>query len=293
MVTIATCAFAGTYDVAANLARHLELVDEAVECGASLIVFPEISLHGYPPDSQHVTAAKLAKTWAMAEAVPDGASVRAVVAHAVARKIHVIFGLNERGDEAGVVYNTAVLTGPDGYIGRYRKVHISPIEQFMWRKGNDWPVFETAIGRIGMLICYDQSWPESTRELALRGAELMIMPTAWMYSGEGDPDQDPWSEAYRIYGRARAMENARWFISSNYAGSFGGGHYIGRSQIIDPLGQVVADSGTAPGLAVATIDVQARIEAAHATYFGPKLIRDRRLETYEVLSGRQSPRTDG
>ncbi len=273
--------------------HHLALIDEAASLGASLLVLPEISLHGYPRDCQTVSGDKLLETWHVAEAVPTGDSVLAIAEHARKRRIHVIYGLNERGAEAGVVYNTAVLTGPDGHIGSYRKVHVSPIEQFMWRKGADWPVFETAIGRIGLLICNDQSWPESTRELALRGAELLVMPTAWMSSGTAGGNYDVWSEAYRIYGRARALENSRWFISSNFAGRFGGGMFIGQSQIIDPLGRVVADSGHAPGLAVATVDIQAGIRDAHAAYFGPRLVRDRRLETYDILAGRRAPATEG
>ena len=292
-ITVATCAFSGSHDVADNLARHLQIIDEAAALGVSLLVFPEISLHGYPRDSLHVSAEKLRDTWRVAERVPDGASVLAIAARAGKRRMHVIYGLNERGNEAGVVYNTAILTGPGGHIGSYRKVHVSPIEQFMWRKGNDWPVFETAIGRIGLLICNDQSWPESTRELTLRGAELLVMPTAWMFAGGEASIDDVWADAYRVYGRARAMENARWFISSNYAGQFGGGVFLGESQIIDPLGRVVADSGTLPGLALAQVDIRAGIEEAQAAYFGPRMVRDRRLETYDVLAGRRPPETEG
>ena len=205
MTVIATAALAGGYDVDVNTKNHLALMDEAGAAGAQLVVFPEISLQGYPPDFANFYPERIRAAFDNAESVPDGPHVQAIAEHAQELGVYVIYGLNEKGTSPGVIYNTAVLTGPDGHVGKYRKVHVGITEQLTWRKGNDWPVFDTAIGRIGMLICYDKMWPESTRELMLRGADILVMPTAWfMAYGEQDPESNILVEQYRLFDRVRA-----------------------------------------------------------------------------------------
>jgi predicted amidohydrolase len=145
-----------------------------------------------------------------------------------------------------------------------------------------------------MLICYDKAWPEASRELTLRGADLLVMSTAWALLHPGHRDDDIMVEQYRLYDRVRAMENARWFISSNFVGELGGLEFFGLSQIIDPLGNVVASTGTADaGLAVATVDIAAGIRSAYEVAQGPYLIRDRRPETYRALAGELPAAVDG
>jgi predicted amidohydrolase len=174
-------------------------------------------------------------------------------------------------------------------------VHVGLTEQLTWRRGDDWPVFDTPFGRIGMLICYDKMWPESTRELFLRGADLMVMSTAWGYvSGDPDPESSTWIEMYRLFDRARAAENSRWFVSSNFVGELGGSAFFGLSQIVDPAGRVVATTGTTdPGLAIADVDIAGGIADAQATLFGPRLVRDRRDETYRAQRGELPFAVDG
>jgi predicted amidohydrolase len=167
-------------------------------------------------------------------------------------------------------------------------------EQLTWRKGNDWPVYDTAIGRIGMLICYDKMWPESTRELTLRGADILVMSTAWfMAFGDQDPETNILVEQYRLYDRVRAAENGRWFVSSNFGGELGGTQFIGLSQIVDPCGRVVATTGLCtPGLAIADVDISGGIAEANAMQ-GARLVRDRRPDTYLASSGQLAPTIDG
>ncbi len=294
--TIATCAFPPTYDVEESLRLHLAYIDEAAEAGAALVVFPEVSLHGIPPDvlSQEIEGV-LRGLYDMAEAVPDGPSVTAIAQRARERDIHVIFGLTEAGTSKGVIYNTAVLTGPQGHIGSYRKVHVGIGEQFYWRTGTDWPVFATPFGQIGMMICWDKAFPESARELTLRGADLLVMPTAWgLTPGHGTGLDNLCVRQYELYERARAAENGRWFISSNYLGELGGFDYFGLSQVIDPLGDVVASSGnTRVGLTYATIDVQGGMADARAAVQGAFVVRDRHPETYRALRGELPTVIDG
>jgi predicted amidohydrolase len=287
MAVIATVAFEGSYDVELNTKNHLALMEEAAGRGAQLVVFPEISLQGYPPDLTSIYPERIRAAYDNAEAVPDGPHVLAIAERAMELGVYVIYGLNELGNSAGVIYNTMVLTGPEGFVGSYRKVHVGITEQITWRRGNDWPVYDTAIGRIGMLICYDKMWPESTRELMLRGADILVMSTAWpMVFGEQDPDTNLFAELYRLYDRARAAENSRWFVSSNFAGELGGAQFVGLSQIVDPCGRVVATTGALkPGMAIAEVDISAGIAEAQSTFFGARLIRDRRADTYLASSG--------
>jgi predicted amidohydrolase len=294
MTIIASVALSGTYDIELSTKNHLALIDEAAAAGAQLVVFPELSLQGYPPDVNSVYPEHIRAAFSAAESVPDGPHVLAIAERAKTLGVHVIYGLHETGNSAGVIYNTAVLTGPEGFIGKYRKVHMGITGQLIWRKGNDWPVFETAIGRIGMLICYDKMWPESTRELTLRGAEILVMPTAWtMITGEQDPDTNIWAENYRLFDRARAVENGRWFVSSNFVGELGGTQFIGLSQIVDPLGRVVASTGSvSAGMAIADVDISGGIAEANASQ-GAWLIRDRRTDTYLAASGQLAPVIDG
>ncbi|KAA9150725.1 carbon-nitrogen hydrolase family protein [Amycolatopsis acidicola] len=287
-VTIATVALKGTHDLELSVKNHLGHLEEAAAQGADLVVFPEISLQGYPSRGlTTIDPADIAEAQRTAESVPDGPNVRAVLDRAAELGVHVIFGVTELGDAAGALYNTAVLGGPEGFIGKYRKVHVAITEQVTWRRGDDWPVFDTALGRIGMLICYDKMWPESCRELTLRGADLLVMPTAWpMVHGEQDAATNPFAELYRLYDRARAAENSRWFVSSNYGGELGGAEFVGLSQIVDPGGNVVATTGDrTPGMAIATVDVKGGIAAANAALFGARLIRDRRPDTYRAATG--------
>jgi predicted amidohydrolase len=295
MTITATVALEGSYDIEISTKRHLTLMAEAAEAGAELVVFPEISLQGYPPDLTSFYPERIQAAYDNAESVADGPHVRQIVEQARALGVHTVFGMNETGDAPGVIYNTMVLTGPDGLIGTYRKVHVGITEQLTWRRGDDWPVYETALGRIGMLICYDKMWPESTRELMLRGADLLVMSTAWpMVNGEQDPETNIWAELYRLYDRARAAENSRWFVSSNFAGDFGGCRFLGLSQIVDPMGRVVATTGAlTPGIAVADIDIAGGIAAANAHLMGARLIRDRRPDTYDAVSGRIPNAVDG
>jgi predicted amidohydrolase len=294
MTVIATAALAGGYDVDVNTKNHLALIDEAAAAGAQLVVFPEISLQGYPPDFANFYPERIRAAFDNAESVPDGPHVQTIAERAQELGVYVIYGLNEKGTSPGVIYNTAVLTGPDGYVGKYRKVHVGITEQLTWRKGNDWPVFDTAIGRIGMLICYDKMWPESTRELMLRGADILVMPTAWfMAYGEQDPESNILVEQYRLYDRVRAAENSRWFVSSNFAGELGGTQFIGMSQIVDPCGRVVETTGMfTPGLAIADVDISGGIAEANAMQ-GARLVRDRRPDTYLAMSGELTPVVDG
>jgi predicted amidohydrolase len=283
--TIASCAFEGTFDPDESLARHLASIDAAADAGADLVVFPEISLQGYPSEVKR-DARRLPEVYASAERVPDGPRVRRLLDAAAARGLYVVFGVTEAGDRAGVVYNTAVLGGPKGYLGRFRKCHVTLGEQIVYRTGTDWPVFPTRFGKLGILICYDLHWPEAARELMLRGADVLVAPKAW-------PGGEMYDAHQLLFESVRALENSRWLVSANYAGTLGGAAYPGDSRIIDPLGRVVATTGSEPGLAIATVDLGAGFEDAASVYNGSRQVRDRQSATYRALRGELDPAVDG
>ncbi len=276
-ITLASITLPTCYDKAQNLSNLLRWMENAASHGAQLVVFPEQVLQGYLRDTLAWDADTVAWQFAQAEVIGDSDSIRALVQQAKQLKLHVVFGMTERHPRhAEVLFNSAVLLGPDGVIGVYRKVHQPGDEKHVYYPGDDFPVFDTPLGRIGMLICYDKVFPESTRELALKGADIMIMPTAWGYGGDGSAgDADPMVESYTLFGRVRALENQCWMIESNLCGHHGNLFYHGHSRVIDPMGNIVADSGTQEGMALATVDIGASIRRARSTaYLGYHFLKD-------------------
>ena len=137
---------------------------------------------------------------------------------------------NRYGDE---VFNAAVLAGPDGLVGSYRKVHLPflGVDRFTTPGNRPFEVFDVAGVRVGILICYDGGFPEAVRELALRNADLVVLPTNW----------PPGAETMAEYAvNTRAMENAIYFLAANRVGKERGFRFIGTSRICDPAGNTLA-----------------------------------------------------
>jgi predicted amidohydrolase len=184
--------------------------------------------------------------------------------------------------------------GPDGYIGKFRKVHQPLDELHIYWPGNEWPVFETELGRIGLLICYDKQFPEAARELALRGAHLLVMPTAWALTrvgGEPNPQEDYQRYLYDLFDYTRAAENQLWFISSNQYGIAGDHDYLGCSRIVAPTGRPVTELSYEEGMVSAEVDIMGGIVRGRTTEsIGYNMMRDRRPETYTTITAPRAPR---
>lgn len=278
MVTVATVAMRAVHDKAANLASMLATIESSAQQGADLVVFPEQCLQGYLPslvdyDLDHVTYQV-----ANAETVPGGPSVLAVAEAAARLGVHVVFGMTERDERlAEVLYNSAVLVGPDGVVGSYRKVHQPGDEKHIYHPGEGFTVFETPLGRIGLLICYDMCFPESTRSLALSGADLLVLPTAWAVA---DPDgpvaEDRMVGTYDLFTRVRALENQTWFVGANLVGTLGDFTYPGGSRVVGPDGVVRADTGAVEGVALCTVDRAETVHARTVGYLGYSFLKDHR-----------------
>jgi predicted amidohydrolase len=298
-VTIATANMHSVYDPAANRAKYVELLELAAARDADLVVFPELSLQGYlyqlTPDWT-LPAEELEYQYVHAEPIP-GPTTRLLEDLARRHDIHVIFGLTEKveqyGGGTGCLFNTAVLVGPAGVIGAYRKVHIPAGENHVFRAGGDFPVFDTPLGRIGIQICYDKCFPEASRVYALRGAELLVMPTAYPKSGpltmgESVLTQEYAGYTYDIFEKCRAMENQVWFVSSDHVGVDPKGcfDFYGHSRVIHPSGVPLVEIGKEEGLAIAhNLDIRGEVLKARTKwFFGLNLLANRLPQLYGDIS---------
>ncbi len=208
-----------------NLRQISEQAAKARKKNVDLLIFPELHLTGYTmrDEVSH-----------MAEPIP-GPSTRKVESVAKEHSVHIIFGMPEESEVKGVIHNTAVLVGPKGLIGRYRKIHLPTHSVFeerrYYRPGQESPVFKTTLGTIALNICYDLYFPELTRLQALQGAQLVVCISA-------SPGlRRRFFEGFCL---SRAMENAVYLAYVNRVGIEEGLQFWGGSRVIAPNGSVLA-----------------------------------------------------
>ncbi len=253
-----------------NLETCLGRLEEAATAGCSLVVFPECALSGYMFDSVEEAAP-------FAVEVPGRETGR--LAEACARLgLHAAVGVLERdGDD---LRNAAVLIGPGGLVGRYRKTHLPflGVDRFTLPGDEPFEVVETPIGRLGIEICYDLRFPELTRALALRGAEIVVHPANWPVQVRPLAD---------FMTRSRAAENRVFLLTANRVGRERDAEFFGWSQIVDPLGRRLAEAGaTEEGLVVAEIapaDARVKDILPVPGEYEIHLFDDRRPELYGAL----------
>jgi len=215
-------------DKEANLRKIENLTLKAKNRGADLAIFPEMSLTGY---------VILDQVYEQAEPVP-GPSVSRVEELAEKAGIHVIFGMPELSEKTkGTIYNTAVLVGPKGFIGKYRKMYLPTHSVFeekrYFRPGYEPAAFQTEIGNIGLTICYDVFFPEVFRLARLKGAQLMVCISASPAVRRG---------YFEILTAARALENTSFLAYVNLAGVEDGLQFWGGSRLVCPTGDVAAEA---------------------------------------------------
>ena len=210
-------------DRAANLATIRTKLNEAADNDAKLIVFPECALTGYGFTDR-------ASATANAEPIP-GPSTDAIAAECVKRKVWAVYGLLEKAGEK--LYNACALVGPTGTIATYRKVHLPCVGADRFADPGDQPFAVHDLGglKIGINICFDGSFPESSRVMTLQGADLVILPTNWA---------DKALRMATLVPRVRAFENHVYYMAVNRIGMETGYHYIGHSSITDYLGDYQA-----------------------------------------------------
>jgi predicted amidohydrolase len=222
-----------------NLETCVAQLEQAANQNAQLLVLTECAISGYMFDSAE-------EALPYAEEIP-GPSAEVFERECRRLGMHVVCGMLERDGDA--LHNTAVLIGPDGLIGTYRKTHLPflGVDRFVL-PGDEFPVYDTPLGRIGIQICYDLRFPEVTRALALKGADIIAHPTNFPLAAK------PQTE---FVTRARAYENRVYLLTSNRVGKERSAEFCGWSQIVEPRGERLAEAGgEGEALLVADVDVE-------------------------------------
>jgi predicted amidohydrolase len=278
-------------DIDHNLELHLQLIGEAGEAGCDLVVFPETSVNGNN-GSPDVTRSAEAH---------DGRIYRALRQQAARSRIVVSYGFCELF--RGTHYNTCALVGPDGLIGLQRKVHASYDEFFRFRQAYEWAVYDLGFCRVGTAICHDSDFFESWRILALKGAEIVLLPHAnrtmpagggeLTFDGRGRRESEertlsaqrelledhPWPP--RLHD-VMARDNGVFAVFSDQVGFDGHSSHVGGAYVLAPDGSMLARSevGTETGWISAELDPELLERARENPWFA---LKKRRPEAYAEL----------
>jgi predicted amidohydrolase len=214
-------------DPAANLEKIVAFIHQTGEQGSAVAVFPECSLTGYTLSPQEAER--------MAEEIPGPRTERLARACKEAGLTAVMVGTVERGPDDHL-FNAAALIGPEGVLACYRKTHLPflGVDRYLAAGECLLEPIETNAGRVGMLICYDLRFPEPTRSLALSGAQVVLLSTAWPQAATLYPD---------FLAQTRCAENHIFLVAANRVGSENGTRFLGHSLIVAPDGQKLAEAG--------------------------------------------------
>ncbi|WP_413722496.1 nitrilase-related carbon-nitrogen hydrolase [Sodalis sp. RH24] len=245
-----------------NIQRLLALVEEAAQRGARLITTPEMATTGYCWYDRREIAP-------LVESVP-GATTARFAALAARYRCYIVLGMPEVDEETTLYYNSAVLIGPDGIVGTHRKSH-PYISEPKWAAAGDrgHQVFDTPLGRIGMLVCMDIHFPETARLLALDGADIICHISNWLAERAPAP-----------YWISRAMENSCYLLESNRWGLERGVQFSGGSCLIEPDGRIAAVVDYGDGIALGEIDPA---RSRERRVLGEPVFSQRRPDCYHQL----------
>jgi len=275
-VTIALAQISGEpFEVDANRKLCADTIRAAFEDGADVVVLPELIVHGYVADARRL--------FPIAETV-HGETVGEWTDLAASAGGYIVGGLAERDGEA--LYNTAVAVGPDGLIGHYRKAHLFADEKAAFVPGDlGFPVVRTRFGTIGICVCYDLRFVEVVRLMALRGADLICVPTAWLPGY----DQQRWdADGMSPQGRGAELQanlNQVFIACASQAGVHGQCDFIGSSVLIDPYGKRLVGplSGTDDDVVLSTVDIaDAKRSQVRGEMIAPRA--DRRTDIYRIAA---------
>jgi len=230
--------------------KNLKKIEQTLKkTNAELIVLPELCTTGYQFTSQE-------EVHSLCEPISDGKTVHEFIQFCKERKIFLVAGMGEI--ENGKVYNSAILIGPDGFIGKYRKVHLFWDEKKWFAPGDlGFSVWNIGPAKIGLMICFDWIFPEAARSLALQGAEIICHPSNLVL---------PYCQNAMI---TRSIENRVFSITANRVGTEKRGNktmlkFTGGSQVVDPKGEVIFRLGS-------------DIEELREAEINPALARDKQI----------------
>jgi predicted amidohydrolase len=217
-----------------------------------MVVLPECALGGYMTGRDGLNV--------------DGPEIARLVD--IAGDTVVCAGFTEAAPGGGK-HSSAVCVSGDGVLGHHRKVHLPPSERGTFMAGDSFAAFDTPVGRVGMLICYDKVFPEAARSLALDGAEIVASMSAWpvcRFEPAKRIGDDRQTRQFNLLDQARAMENQVVWVSSNVAGRAGPLRFMGQAKVVSPDGTVLARTGGRAGVAVASVDVRGEVSGARGFF---------------------------
>jgi predicted amidohydrolase len=258
-----------------NMARSLQGIAEAAAAGAQLVVLPELCNTGYVFASRE-------EAFAAAERVPDGPSCHAWIRAAAEHGVAIVAGIGEHAGDR--IYNAAVIIGPAGYLGTYRKNHLWGEENLFFAPGDlGVPVFEIAGGRIACAICYDLWFAEIYRMAAIGGADLLCVPTNWVPMRE-QPGHLPMMA--NLLAMAGAHGNSIFVAAADRVGVERGQPFLGNSLIVGPSGWPMAGPASLEReeILLADLDLSEARRMRDLTPFN-NVLNDRRPEVYEAVLG--------
>src|SRR5580765_5280909 len=263
-------------DKESMIAVAVQHIATAASAGAQVVCLQELFYGPYFCQVQD------ADYYSYTEQIPDGPTTELMKEVAARHGVVLILPMYE-AEQAGVYYNTAAVIDADGsYLGKYRKTHIPQVkgfwEKFYFRPGNmGYPVFDTAVGRIGVYICYDRHFPEGWRALGVNGAQIVFNPSA--------TSRGLSSYLWQLEQPAAAVANQFFIGAINRVGveDLGDDDFYGTSYFVDPEGQIVGGTADAhaPELVVRDLD----LDLLHTVRDRWQFYRDRRPDQYAPLTG--------
>ena len=262
-----------------NLATSLNKINDAGSSGARLVVLPELCNSGYIFKTRD-------EANSLAERIPDGPSCQGWADMAARYNMYIVAGIAE--SDGFALYNSAVVIGPEGVIGTYRKNHLWGEENLFFEPGNlGVPVFHTAIGRIAVVVCYDVWFPETFRLSALQGADILCVPTNWVPM----PDQPKHlPKMANILSMSGAHSNSMFVAAANRVGVERGQSFIGNSLIVSYTGWPIAGPATEDKEEILFADINLSDARRRRNWNDfNQVLRDRRTDLYDEHLGADIP----
>jgi predicted amidohydrolase len=252
-------------DKAYNIKKAEEYIDK-VASNVDILCFPELFTTGY-----HLGLINN-EFYSLAETIP-GLTTERLSEKAQQYKTAIIGNIVEKDDlQEGVLYDTTFFINEHGeYVGKYRKAHLYPTEHQFFCSGSEFPVFEVCGVKVGSAICYDHAFGEMFRIMALKGAEVIFIPS-------GIPKNFEYLMDLRT--QARAQDNQIFTVAVNRAGKEGEITYCGNSQIVDPRGAVICKAGDEEEVLIGTID----LSLIKKERLQEPVFRSRRADLYKDLT---------
>lgn len=282
---ITTVNFKAVLDSSVNTAALKDILQKHTE--SDLVVFPEASLQGYMPFLESTSISYYL------DSATDLSQKNEVVdlfqKHADSYNQTIIVGAIERDDSEGYghMYDTAFVFTPQSSVQTYRKTHLATNEPYFLFAGESLDVFETPVGKIGVLICYDKCFCEAAKTLAVKGAEIIVVISAWAYTdihqAENIKTTDHSRSVFDVYDQTRAVENQCLVVVSNQVGVNDDQslEFLGRSKIIAPSGRILGVLEDTPEELTLDVDLpQLLIEERVLNLNSLNILRNRRPDIY-------------